>query len=330
MSKPLVSVITPTYNTARYIGRCIESLLAQTYTNWEMIIVDDGSTDNTPDIVGRYADPRITYVRESRRGVARLAETMNIGLRRCSGSLVTALMSDDMWPADRLEWQIPIFDDSSVVLCFGWGYLIDEQDKIIGKYPVPEFVTPVMNKPVGSVLKTLLISNYIQEPTELISKRALDAIGGYLQPPPLLAEDYPTHLALALQGEFRFLDRPLGYYRMHGNQQTRIHILEMNLQDVEMVREFYRTLAPRYKEIVGWTDAELVHRTEWIKHNAYFREGRRLLLAKDWRSARAHFAKALVRGNGYTRLKAASGIVCSLFGMDVEWLAGLARQPRLR
>ena len=64
---PLVSVITPTYNNARFIGRTIDSLLAQTYPKWEMIVVDDGSTDNTADVVQRYPDPRITYLRQPRR-----------------------------------------------------------------------------------------------------------------------------------------------------------------------------------------------------------------------------------------------------------------------
>ena len=243
---PLVSVIIPTYNNERFIGRTIDSLLAQTYPHWETIVVDDGSTDNTPEVVQRYRDPRITYRREPRRGVEALAETMNVGLRRTSGELVTMLGSDDLWPPYRLEKQVPLFEDRQVVLCFGREVLIDEQDRVIAEYPVPDFVTPVMNRPVGSILRTLLVSNWIAQPTELIRRRALEQIGGYLQPPGLLAEDYPTHLALALIGEFRYVDLTLGFYRMQSNQQTRSRRLEMYKTDVAYVMEFYKgSIRPR-------------------------------------------------------------------------------------
>src|SRR5712691_4926680 len=103
MRTPLVSVITPTFNHGGYIGRCIESLIAQTYTNWEMAVVDDGSTDNTAEIVKSYDDPRITYLYQENRGVQQLGGTINSGLRRTKGELVTMLASDDTWPAYRLE-----------------------------------------------------------------------------------------------------------------------------------------------------------------------------------------------------------------------------------
>jgi len=74
---PLVSIITPTYNHERFIAQCIESALAQTYPHWEQIIIDDGSTDRTAEIVARYDDERIIYVRQANQGIWRLAETYN-------------------------------------------------------------------------------------------------------------------------------------------------------------------------------------------------------------------------------------------------------------
>ena len=129
MYMPLVSLITPTYNHAHFLGRCIDSVLAQSYSNWQLIVVDDGSTDNTEEVMSKYKDPRITYQKEKRRGVKKLAETMNIGLHKGKGELVTAIMSDDMWPAYRLEKQVPVFQDPSVVLAFGKQLIIDEFEK---------------------------------------------------------------------------------------------------------------------------------------------------------------------------------------------------------
>lgn len=330
MATPLVTVLTPTYNHARYISRCIQSLQNQTYQHWELIVIDDGSTDNTVDVVRQFQDPRITLLQEKHRGVEFLAETLNIGLRRGSGSLVTALMSDDIWPPYRLEKQVPVFEDPSVVLSFGWGHLIDEQDNTIAEFKLPKFVTPVMNRPVGSVLKSLLASNWIPEYTELISRKALENIGGYLQPPPLLAEDYPTHLALALEGEFRYLDLPLGYYRMHPQQQTRLHIFEMDKRDGEMVMEFYRRLPPEAKELSGWTEPALAKHLQSQLNNAFFREGRRMLLNGHWSGARVQFVKALIAGNAYTKAKAVAGLACGLLRRDAEWLARATGKPPLR
>ncbi len=82
-SQPLISIITPTYNHENFIGECIESVLAQTYPHWEQIIIDDGSTDRTGEIVAQYNDERIKYIRQDNIGIWRLRETYN----RASGDL---------------------------------------------------------------------------------------------------------------------------------------------------------------------------------------------------------------------------------------------------
>lgn len=328
MDGPLVSVITPAYNHGQYIGRCIDSLLAQTYTNWEMVVVDDGSTDNTADVVRTYKDARISYVYQENQGVTALAATINSGMRRTSGKLVTMLGSDDMWPPYRLEKQVPVFRDPNVVLCFGKCSFIDENDRDLGENPLPRFVKEVMNRPVGSIIGSLLIANWLPQPTVLISRAALEQIGGYLQPPGLLAEDYPTHLAIALLGEFRYVDLPMGYYRMHSHQQTRLHIFDMRKGDVEMVMEFYRSLDPELRNLTGLTETRLARELGKTLNNCYFQEGRAMLLGGDRKRALRQFAKALWRGSPYTKAKAIAGLTCGLTGMDLEKVARLTGQPR--
>jgi hypothetical protein len=326
---PLVSIVIPTYNNASYIGRTLDSVVAQTYGRWEAIVVDDGSTDETPEIVGRYHDARIKYRRETRRGVERLAETMNVGVQASSGELVTMLGSDDRWPADRLALQVPEFEDPRVVLCFGREVLIDEHDRILCDYPMPAFVTHERNCPVGSVLGSLLQSNWIPQPTELIRRQALDAVGGYLQPAGLLGEDYPTHLALALQGEFRFVDHRLGFYRMQANQQTRLRRLEMSRTDTAYALEFYRRLSPAVQALTGLTDAGLARTLERARWNAYFSEGRRTLLRGDRRAASRQFLIALREGGAQTRAKAAAGLLSCATGLDLERVARWCGRPPL-
>ena len=103
--KNLVSIITPSYNTAEYIAETIKSVQAQTYENWEMIIVDDCSTDNTDDVVREYlADTRIKYLKNEKNSGA--AVSRNYALREAKGKWVAFLDSDDLWHPEKLEKQI--------------------------------------------------------------------------------------------------------------------------------------------------------------------------------------------------------------------------------
>ncbi len=88
VTQPLVSIITPTYNHEKFIGTCIESVLKQTYQNWEMIIIDDGSTDKTGFIVAKYNDNRIRYVKQENVGIWKLKGTYNKALNMSSGNLI--------------------------------------------------------------------------------------------------------------------------------------------------------------------------------------------------------------------------------------------------
>ena len=114
-----VSIITATYNHEKFIAKCIESVLRQTYPNWEQIIVDDGSTDNTESIVREYAakDSRIKYIRKEHEGIMNLKNSYNLALDNSTGDLIAILEGDDYWPDYKLEVQVPYFkeDRKSVV-----------------------------------------------------------------------------------------------------------------------------------------------------------------------------------------------------------------------
>src|ERR1700690_1726677 len=116
---PLVSVVTPTYNHERFIGPCIESLLGQSYPDWEQIIIDDGSTDDTGKIVSTYRDSRIRYHSQANQGPFELAKTYNRALALARGELIAILEGDDYWPANKLATLIPAFQDEAVVLAYG-------------------------------------------------------------------------------------------------------------------------------------------------------------------------------------------------------------------
>ncbi len=112
----LVSIITPSYNTALFLRETIECVLAQTYTNWEMLIVDDCSTDETDDVVSSFADERIRYFKNDRNRGA--AYSRNFALREARGRWIAFLDSDDLWLPDKLERQIRFMEENGYAFSY--------------------------------------------------------------------------------------------------------------------------------------------------------------------------------------------------------------------
>lgn len=126
----LVSIIMPTYNCGRFIAESINSVLAQTYTNWELLIVDDCSTDNTAEVVAAFNDPRIHYQRNERNSGA--AVTRNTAIRLAKGKYMAFLDSDDLWLPEKLEKQIAFMKQHGYAFTYHAYTEIDEESKPLG------------------------------------------------------------------------------------------------------------------------------------------------------------------------------------------------------
>ena len=139
----LVSIIMPSWNTGKYISESIQSVLAQTYTNWELIIVDDCSTDNTDEVVAYFCDNRIKYLKNTQNIGAAL--TRNRALREANGEWIAFLDSDDIWLPEKLEKQIEFMKKNNYVFSYHDFEKIDEAGKSLGVTVTgPEIVTRSM------------------------------------------------------------------------------------------------------------------------------------------------------------------------------------------
>jgi len=129
----LVSIITPTYNCGKFIQRTIESVQKQTYQNWEMLIVDDCSTDQTKEVVEKLAaeDPRISYVCLEQNSGAAVARTKAMELAK--GSYMAFLDSDDIWKPEKLERQLAYMKEKGYNFCCTAYEQIDEEDRLLNK-----------------------------------------------------------------------------------------------------------------------------------------------------------------------------------------------------
>ena len=130
MTAPKVTVLMPAYNAAKYIGESIQSVLDQTYSDWELLIVNDGSTDNTVEIVESYSDPRIRLLNNPEN--LRLIKTLNRGLAEARGEFIARLDADDLASPGRLKLQVKALDDDqNLALVGGCSNVIDESGRLI-------------------------------------------------------------------------------------------------------------------------------------------------------------------------------------------------------
>ena len=127
MEDKLVSIIMPTYNCAKFIGKTIESVIAQTYENWELIIVDDCSKDNTEEVVSKYKDNRIKYHRLENNSGAAVARTE--AMKKARGSYMSFLDSDDLWKKDKLEKQLEFMNKNN------YNFTCTEYEQILSRKP---------------------------------------------------------------------------------------------------------------------------------------------------------------------------------------------------
>lgn len=212
---PLVSVVIPTYNHAHYLGRALQSLLAQTYINWEAIVVDNHSTDNTDDIMSSFTDPRITCLKIHNNGV--IAASRNMGIRAAKGEWIAFLDSDDWWTVDKLQVCFERINDN-VDLIYHDLEIVRDPPAFFGKKIIK---TRQVKNPV--LMDLLVNGNALSNSSVVVRKRLLDKIGGIDENVDMIAsEDYSTWLRIAqITDKFIYLPRNLGYYLLHDHGISR-------------------------------------------------------------------------------------------------------------
>jgi glycosyltransferase involved in cell wall biosynthesis len=206
VADPLVSVVVPAYNAARYIGAALDSALSQTYANLELVVVDDGSTDGTAAIVQGYGD-RVRYVYQAN---ARQAAARNRGVRESSGEVVAFLDADDLWLPDKLEKQIELLrrhPEAGLIFC---GLCVINAEGILGA----ERIGKLRGDPIPEILLGKVICAGIGS-TALVRRDVLEVVGGFdPELPP--CEDIDLFLRIATRFPVHAVNEALVHYRLHG------------------------------------------------------------------------------------------------------------------
>lgn len=210
-----VSVIIPTYNRADLIAQAIDSVLAQTYSAHEIIVADDGSTDNTAEVVANYGN-HVRYVALPHR--AQIGATRNGGLHIATGEYLAFLDSDDVFLPEKLALQVPAivaWPDAALVYSDARFFAEDIHEPT-------GHVLDGLPSPSGNVLPQLLVGNFLAPPTVLVRHKCLDAIGMFREDPDLFGvEDYSLWTRLAAKYPFVYIPGEVAGIRRHSSSMSR-------------------------------------------------------------------------------------------------------------
>lgn len=294
---PTVTVVIPTYNAINYLPKTLESLLNQTFTDFEVIIIDDGSTDTTAQWLGNLTDPKIEIVVQTNQCVA---VARNLGITKAKGDYIAFLDSDDLWEPTKLEKQVQCLEaNPDVGLVNTWIESIDEQGNHLSIVQAPEVE--------GKVWNQIIVENPILCGSVPLIRRSCFKTVGVFDPNLLSAEDWDMWIRIAASYSFALIREPLVSYRQH--LKSKSNNLEMHL--------LHRL------KIIDKTFQSVPSQLQYLKDQAYGRAYLSIawkpLLQKDYKTANVYrkqavtYFPALRDSDNYKRL--------TLLTLAKQWLS---------
>jgi glycosyltransferase involved in cell wall biosynthesis len=256
LTNPQVSVVIPTYNRARYLAEAIDSVVAQSHDAFEILVVDDGSEDETPDVLARYGDD-VVFLKLEHSGL--LGAVRNAGLRRARGELVAFLDSDDIWLPKKLERQISVLDrNPSVGLVCSNAVVIDQDGN-----KARDLYLRAEQGSSGNVLEQLLDVNFVIVSSAVVRRKLVDQVGGFREDERLRGiEDYDLWLRVGAISELVYLPEALLRYREHAGSM-RMEVPRTNywlslLTALDNLERFLEEADPRRQKLLRRRRAELL------------------------------------------------------------------------
>ena len=224
ISVPAVSIIMNCFNGETYLREALDSVVAQTYRNWELIFWDNQSTDRSAEILKSYSEPRFRYFHAPRHSKI-LYEARNFALEESEGEFIAFLDVDDWWKPEKLEKQMPSFADPEVgIVCSDFWFVNERKNTERNwiNWPVPN----------GRVLNDLLVRCFVGLLTLMVRRSAIEKLGYPCDPRYHVIGDFDLVIRLAVDWKLDFISQPLAFYRWHDKNES-IVCSERALRELE-------------------------------------------------------------------------------------------------
>jgi glycosyltransferase involved in cell wall biosynthesis len=255
---PAVSVVIPAYNAGRYLAAAVDSVLRQTFGDLEIVIVDDGSTDDTPAVLSAYGE-RIQVLRQANAGVAR---ARNAGTAAARGDYVAFLDADDLWQPEKIEKQmITLAATQDCRACYSAFTLLASDRIVLSRSP----------RRASLVEDLLLLGNVVGTPSTVVCDRALLLEVSGFDPELSLGADWDLWLRLAVRTEFAYIDESLVGYRIHDTNMSR----DVALLERDSERLLQKALAdPALPAHLRMARRRVLGHNDRVLAGSYFKAGR--------------------------------------------------------
>lgn len=227
INQPLVSIIINCYNGEKFLSEALESVIGQTYDNWELILWDNQSSDKTADIFKAYKDTRLKYFLAQKH--TNLGEARKLAVKKANGEWIAFLDSDDYWVRDKLEKQISAVMNTDFIVCYGGINEVDIKGKTIRKY-LPSYKSGIM-------IQEQLNQFDINMVTPIILKRAMTENNIDFNGKISASEDYNIFIRLAAKGPVCVINDILGFYRVYDSSLTNQKISKWYVERLITLKE---------------------------------------------------------------------------------------------
>ncbi len=243
--RPLVSINLCCYNSEKYLRETLQSIISQTYANWELVIVDDGSSDSTEAIISDFKNQnhRINYHYQQNKGIA---ASRNKALELSKGEYVAFIDHDDLWLPDKLEKQVAILEEHS------------EADFLYGNYFVMKGSRKMSalskRQPQGRVFEQFLCHYPVAILTTVVRKKAVERLGELFDKNLALAEDFDFFLRLLYNSKAVYQDKPSAVYRVHGGMSSVTFMEKWPNEIAYVIKKFgclYQNFENDYADALG-------------------------------------------------------------------------------